>query len=388
MKRRVMLIVLDGVGIGALPDAHLFGDEGSNTLGNVARQVGLNLPHLQRLGLGNIAPLEGIDPVAAPLAAYGKMAERSPGKDTTTGHWEMAGIILDKPFPVYPNGFPPEVIEEFEKRTGRQVLGNKPASGTVIIEELGAEHMATGKPIVYTSADSVFQIAAHEEVIPLEDLYRMCRVAREILQGEHAVGRVIARPFIGRPGSFQRTANRHDFSLAPPSPTMLELVEAKGLEVVGVGKISDIYAGRGITRSLPTKSNMEGVDRTLKAWESLSAGLVFTNLVDYDMKFGHRNNAEGFAAALEEFDRRLPELMGVLEEDDLLIITADHGNDPTTPSTDHSREYVPLLIYGPQVKGGVYLGVRPTFADVGATVVDYLGAGGLPQGESLLPLIL
>ncbi|HHY59382.1 MAG TPA: phosphopentomutase, partial [Clostridia bacterium] len=307
---------------------------------------------------------------------------------TTTGHWEMAGIILDKPFPVYPNGFPPEVIEEFEKRTGRQVLGNKPASGTVIIEELGAEHLATGKPIVYTSADSVFQIAAHEEVIPLEELYWMCRVAREILQGEHAVGRVIARPFIGRPGSFQRTANRHDFSLAPPSPTMLELVEAKGLEVVGVGKISDIYAGRGITRSLPTKSNMEGVDRTLKAWESLSAGLVFTNLVDYDMKFGHRNNAEGFAAALEEFDRRLPELMGVLEEDDLLIITADHGNDPTTPSTDHSREYVPLLIYGPQVKGGVYLGVRPTFADVGATVVDYLGAGGLPQGESLLPLIL
>lgn len=388
MKRRVMLIVLDGVGIGALPDAHLFGDEGSNTLGNVARQVGLNLPHLQRLGLGNIAPLEGIDPVAAPLAAYGKMAERSPGKDTTTGHWEMAGIILTKPFPVYPNGFPPEIIAEFEKRIGRQVLGNKPASGTVIIEELGAEHLATGKPIVYTSADSVFQIAAHEEVIPLEELYWMCRVAREILQGEHAVGRVIARPFIGRPGSFQRTANRHDFSLAPPSPTMLELVEAKGLEVVGVGKISDIYAGRGITRSLPTKSNMEGVDRTLKAWESLSAGLVFTNLVDYDMKFGHRNNAEGFAAALEEFDRRLPELMGVLEEDDLLIITADHGNDPTTPSTDHSREYVPLLIYGPQVKGGVYLGVRPTFADVGATVVDYLGAGGLPQGESLLPLIL
>lgn len=388
MKRRVMLIVLDGVGIGALPDAHLFGDEGSNTLGNVARRVQLQLPCLGSLGLGNIAPLEGIAPAAHPLAAYGKMAERSPGKDTTTGHWEMAGIILDKPFPVYPNGFPPEVIEEFEKRTGRQVLGNKPASGTVIIEELGAEHMATGKPIVYTSADSVFQIAAHEEVIPLEELYRMCRVAREILQGEHAVGRVIARPFIGEPGNFQRTANRHDYSLVPPSPTMLELVQARGLEVVGVGKISDIYAGRGVTRSLPTKSNMEGVDRTLEAWRGLEGGLVFTNLVDYDMKYGHRNNVEGFAAALAEFDRRLPELLEVLTEDDLLILTADHGNDPTTPSTDHSREYVPLLIYGKKVRAGVNLGTRSTFADVGATVADYLGAGALPNGESMLPLIL
>lgn len=383
-----MLIVLDGVGIGALPDAHLYGDEGSNTLGNIARQVRLKLPHLTRLGLGNIAPLEGIDPQEQPLAAYGKMGERSPGKDTTTGHWEMAGIILDKPFPLYPEGFPPEIIEEFEKRIGRKVLGNKPASGTVIIEELGAEHMATGKPIVYTSADSVFQIAAHEEVIPLEELYRMCEVARELLQGDHAVGRVIARPFVGTPGNFQRTANRHDYSLAPPSPNMLELVQQKGLEVIGVGKIGDIYAGKGITRSIPTKSNMDGVDQTVRTWREMKAGLLFTNLVDYDMKYGHRNNVEGFAGALEEFDARLPELMEILEEDDLLIITADHGVDPTTPSTDHSREYVPLLIYGKNIKPGVNLGVRSTFADVGATIAEYLGADAPPNGESMLGLIM
>lgn len=388
MNRRVMLIVLDGVGIGALPDAHLYGDEGSNTLGNIARQVRLKLPHLTRLGLGNIAPLEGIDPQEQPLAAYGKMGERSPGKDTTTGHWEMAGIILDKPFPLYPEGFPPEIIEEFEKRIGRKVLGNKPASGTVIIEELGAEHMATGKPIVYTSADSVFQIAAHEEVIPLEELYRMCEVARELLQGDHAVGRVIARPFVGTPGNFQRTANRHDYSLAPPSPNMLELVQQKGLEVIGVGKIGDIYAGKGITRSIPTKSNMDGVDQTVRTWREMKAGLLFTNLVDYDMKYGHRNNVEGFAGALEEFDARLPELMEILEEDDLLIITADHGVDPTTPSTDHSREYVPLLIYGKNIKPGVNLGVRSTFADVGATIAEYLGADAPPNGESMLGLIM
>lgn len=388
MKRRVMLIVLDGVGIGALPDAHLYDDEGSNTLGNIARQVGLKLPHLTRLGLGNIAPLEGIEPQEQAQAAYGKMGERSPGKDTTTGHWEMAGIILDKPFPVYPEGFPPEIIEEFEKRIGKKVLGNKPASGTVIIEELGEEHMATGKPIVYTSADSVFQIAAHEEVIPLEELYRMCEVARELLQGDHAVGRVIARPFVGTPGNFQRTANRHDYSLAPPSPNMLELVQRKGLEVIGVGKIGDIYAGKGITRSIPTKSNMDGVDQTVRTWREMKAGLLFTNLVDYDMKYGHRNNAQGFAEALEEFDARLPELMGILEDDDLLIITADHGVDPTTPSTDHSREYVPLLIYGKKVKSGVNLGVRSTFADVGATIAEYLGAGAPPNGESMLGMLM
>lgn len=388
MGKRVMLIVLDSVGVGALPDAHLYGDEGSNTLGNIARRVKLALPNLGKLGLGNIVPIEGIAPAAAPLGAFGKMAELSPGKDTTTGHWEMAGIVLEKPFPIYPEGFPEEIINAFEERTGRKVLGNKPASGTVIIEELGAEHLATGKPIVYTSADSVFQIAAHEEVIPLEELYEMCRVAREILQGEHAVGRVIARPFVGTPGNFQRTANRHDYSIEPPSPTMLELIKDRGLEVVGIGKIGDIYSGKGLTQSIPTKGNADGIDRTLAAWQSVKAGLVFTNLVDYDMKYGHRNDVEGYAAALEEFDGRLPEIMGQLNEEDLLIITADHGCDPTMPGTDHTREYVPLLIYGDKVKAGTGVGIRKTFADVGATVTGYLGAGAPPNGTCMLPEII
>lgn len=388
MGKRVMLIVLDSVGVGALPDAHLYGDEGSNTLGNIARRVKLALPNLGKLGLGNIVPIEGIAPAAAPLGAFGKMAELSPGKDTTTGHWEMAGIVLEKPFPIYPEGFPEEIINAFEERTGRKVLGNKPASGTVIIEELGAEHLATGKPIVYTSADSVFQIAAHEEVIPLEELYEMCRVAREILQGEHAVGRVIARPFVGTPGNFQRTANRHDYSIEPPSPTMLELIKDRGLEVVGIGKIGDIYSGKGLTKSVPTKGNADGIDRTLAAWQSVKAGLVFTNLVDYDMKYGHRNDVEGYAAALEEFDGRLPEIMGQLNEEDLLIITADHGCDPTMPGTDHTREYVPLLIYGDKVKAGTGVGIRKTFADVGATVTGYLGAGAPPNGTCMLPEII
>jgi phosphopentomutase len=387
MSKRVMLIVLDSVGIGALPDAYLYGDEGSNTLGNIARQVKLSLPNLRRLGLGNILPLEGIPPVPAPLGAYGKMGELSPGKDTTTGHWELAGIVLDKSFPVYPEGFPREIIDAFEQRIGRKVLGNKAASGTVIIEELGEEHMATGSPIVYTSADSVFQIAAHEEVIPLQELYEICRVAREILQGDHAVGRVIARPFVGTPGKFQRTANRHDYSIDPPSPTMLELIQDQGLEVVGVGKIGDIYSGKGLTESIPTKSNTDGIDRTIAAWQSLKAGLVFTNLVDYDMKYGHRNDVEGYAKALEEFDGRLPEIMDQLKEDDLLIVTADHGCDPTFPGTDHTREYVPLLVFGAKVKAGVNLGVRRSFADVGATVTDYLGAGAPLNGVSVLPEI-
>lgn len=388
MGKRVMLIVLDSVGVGALPDAHLYGDEGSNTLGNIARRVKLALPNLGKLGLGNIVPIEGIAPAADPLGAFGKMAELSPGKDTTTGHWEMAGIVLEKPFPIYPEGFPEEIINAFEERTGRKVLGNKPASGTVIIEELGAEHLATGKPIVYTSADSVFQIAAHEEVIPLEELYEMCRIAREILQGEHAVGRVIARPFVGTPGKFQRTANRHDYSIEPPSPTMLELIKDRGLEVVGIGKIGDIYSGKGLTKSVPTKGNADGIDRTLAAWQSVKAGLVFTNLVDYDMKYGHRNDVEGYAAALEEFDGRLPEIMGQLNEEDLLIITADHGCDPTMPGTDHTREYVPLLIYGDKVKAGTGVGIRKTFADVGATVTGYLGAGAPPNGTCMLPEII
>ncbi|NLL18467.1 MAG: phosphopentomutase [Clostridia bacterium] len=387
MSKRVMLIVLDSVGIGALPDAYLYGDEGSNTLGNIARQVKLSLPNLRRLGLGNILPLEGIPPVPAPLGAYGKMGELSPGKDTTTGHWELAGIVLDKPFPLYPKGFPREIIDAFEKRIGKKVLGNKAASGTVIIEELGEEHMATGSPIVYTSADSVFQIAAHEEVIPLEELYEMCRVAREILQGDHAVGRVIARPFVGTPGKFQRTANRHDYSIDPPSPTMLDLIKNRGLEVVGVGKIGDIFSGKGLTKSIPTKSNADGIDRTIAAWRSVKAGLVFTNLVDYDMKYGHRNDVEGYAKALEEFDHRLPEIMDQLKEEDLLIITADHGCDPTFPGTDHTREYVPVLVFGAKVKAGVNVGIRQSFADVGATVTGYLGAGAPPNGISMLPEI-
>lgn len=369
--KKVTLIVLDSVGVGALPDAGQYGDSGSNTLVHTARAVGgLNLPNLGQMGLGNIIEIDGVPPVAKPTAAYGKMAEQSAGKDTTTGHWEIAGLILKRPFPVYPNGFPPGLIEEFEKRIGRQVIGNKVASGTAIIEELGAEHMATGGPIVYTSADSVFQIAAHEEIIPLDELYRICRTARELLTGEHAVGRVIARPFTGQPGAFQRTANRHDFSLEPPGETILDHLKEKGLPVVAVGKIEDIFAGRGITRAVHTKGNPDGIEQTLAAMRYSPAGLVFTNLVDFDMLYGHRNNARGYADALEEFDRRLPEITAALQVEEILIITADHGCDPTTPDTDHTREYVPLLVYGRPVGGGVNLQVRQTFADVAATIAE------------------
>lgn len=365
-----------------MPDAARYGDAGSNTLGNLAEKVGgLDLPHLERLGLGNIAPIKGVPPAANPAAAWGKMAERSPGKDTTTGHWELAGVVLDRPFPVYPQGFPPEVIDTFEARIGRRVLGNKPASGTAVIEELGAEHLRTGCPIVYTSADSVFQIAAHEEVIPVEELYRMCRIAREILTGEHAVARVIARPFTGRPGSFRRTERRHDFSLPPPRPTVLEALVSRGYAVVGVGKIQDIFAGRGVTRSIPVKNNPDNIQKTIAAVREMAPGLVFTNLVDFDTLYGHRNDPDGFARALKEFDSALPELMGAVAADGMLFITADHGCDPTTPSTDHSREYVPLLVWGPRLAGGVPLGTRATFADVGATIAAFFGFDW-PVGES------
>ena len=388
MIRRVVLMVLDGVGVGELPDAALYGDAGSNTLVHTARAAGgLSLPHLNHLGLGRLAPVAGLDPVPAPAGCYGRMAERSPGKDTMTGHWEMAGLILDRPFPVYPEGFPPEVIRPFEARIGRRVLGNRPASGTAIIEELGAEHLATGRPIVYTSADSVFQIAAHEGVIPVEELYRMCAIAREILVGEHAVGRVIARPFTGTPGSFRRTPRRRDFPLPPPRPTLLDRLAARGLEVVAVGKVYDLFAGRGITRAVPAAGNAELFARTLEALSATRAGLVLTNLVDFDTLYGHRNDAAGFAAALEDFDRRLPELLGTLTGNDLLIITADHGCDPTTPSTDHSREYVPLLVYGPGVRSGVDLGTRETFADLGATVAEIFGVEA-PAGTSFLNDVL
>ncbi|GAF27286.1 phosphopentomutase [Moorella thermoacetica Y72] len=384
---RVILIVLDSVGVGALPDAAQYGDEGSNTLAHIAATVDLRLPNLTRLGVGNITPLRGIPPVGTPAAAWGKMASQTAGKDTTSGHWELAGLILERPFPLYPHGFPPEIIEPFEKAIGRRVLGNKPASGTVIIEELGAEHMRTGNPIVYTSADSVFQIAAHEEVIPVEELYRYCKIARRLLTGEHAVGRVIARPFVGEPGHFIRTDRRQDFSLEPPRPTLLDAVIAAGLEVMAVGKIKDIFAGRGISRWIHTHDNMDGVDQTRNFMREGERGLIFTNLVDFDMRYGHRNDVAGYAAALEAFDRRLPELLDALETSDALILTADHGCDPTTPSTDHSREYVPLLIYGKRIRP-LNIGVRATFADLGATVADLLGVPYDLPGKSFASMLL
>lgn len=372
--RKVTIIVLDSAGIGVLPDAEQYGDHGCNTLGNCSLAVGgLKLPHLGRLGLGLLTNLAGVPAVDKPLASYGKMVERSPGKDTTTGHWELAGIILEKPFPVYPDGFPTEIIAPFKQLIGRDILGNKAASGTGIIDELGELHMRTGYPIVYTSADSVFQIAAHEEVIPVEVLYSMCRTARELLTGKHEVGRVIARPFVGIPGAFERTANRHDFSVKPPAATVLDLLLDNGLEVVGVGKIQDIFAGEGISRAIHTRGNTDGVDQTLALMKEDFSGLLFTNLVDFDQMYGHRNDPRGYADALEEFDRRLPEIMGALGEQDVLLITADHGTDPTTPGTDHTREYVPLLVYGPGLRQGVNLGVRASFSDVAATVAELFG---------------
>lgn len=369
--KRVVLIILDGLGIGALPDADKYGDEGSDTLRHiVAGAGGLKIPGLTKMGLANIEGVTCLTPANKTVASYGRMMERSPGKDTTTGHWEIAGLVLEKPFPVYPDGFPPDIIKAFEKAVGRRVLGNKTASGTAIIDELGVEHTKSGRPIVYTSADSVFQIAAHEEIIPVEELYRMCRIAREILTGEHAVGRVIARPFTGRPGSFKRTERRHDFSLAPFKPTILDFLKQNGYVVQGVGKIKDIFAGRGITKAVHTVSNTDGVNKTLECMNTVDKGLIFVNLVDFDTLYGHRNDVRGYAAALEEFDRRLPEITGALQRDDLLIITADHGCDPATPSTDHSREYVPLLVYGRRVRAGINLGTRSTFADVAATLAE------------------
>ena len=387
---RVIVIVLDSVGIGELPDAADFGDVGSHTLGNTAVAVGgLNVPNLTQMGLGNIAILQGVNPQTTPTAVYGKMAEVSAGKDTTTGHWELMGVQLARPFPLYPNGFPPDVMDRFEAEIGRGTLGNYPASGTVILDELGAEHMATGKPIIYTSGDSVFQIAAHEDIIPVEELYRMCHIARAILRGEHEVSRVIARPFVGQPGSFTRTANRHDFSVVPPQPTLLDALKEAGLMVYAVGKINDIFVGQGITDYVYTQDNNDGVDKTLAAIrDRRERGLIFTNLVDFDAQFGHRNNPQGYADALAEFDRRLPEILAALAADDLLVITADHGNDPTTPSTDHSREYVPILLTGAGVKTAVNLGVRSTFADLAATIADVLGVELTFPGQSFKSALL
>ena len=386
---RFVVIVLDSVGIGEAPDAAAFGDVGSHTLGNIARAVGgLQVPHLEALGLANIAILEGVRPQTEPSAAYGKMAEISAGKDTTSGHWELMGIEVDKAFPLYPEGFPPEIMDRYEAESGRGWLGNYPASGTVIIDELGEEHMRTGKTIVYTSGDSVFQIAAHEEIIPIEELYRICRIAREILRGEHEVSRVIARPFIGTPGNFTRTANRHDFSVPPTEPTVLDSLKEAGLMVYAVGKIEDIFTGQGITEAVHTQDNKDGVDKTIAAMRGRrQRGLIFTNLVDFDAKFGHRNNPEGYANALVEFDRRMPEIMDALVDDDVLVITADHGNDPTTAGTDHSREYVPILIAGTPVRAGVNIGVRETFADLAATIADTLGVKPPPRGTSFKSMI-
>jgi phosphopentomutase len=381
--RSIALVVLDSVGIGDAPDAAEFGDEGSATLPHVAEAVGgISLPNMQALGLGHLATIEGVEPTPDPRGCFGRMTERSPGKDTTTGHWEIAGIILEKAFPTYPNGFPPEVIEAFEKAIGRRVLGNVAASGTEIVDRLGAEHVRTGKPIVYTSGDSVFQIAAHVDVIPLEELYRMCEIARAILRGEHEVGRVIARPFAGEPGNFQRTPDRHDFSVEPPHETVLDALVKAGLEVRGVGKIKDIFAGRGITSSHPTRSNADGIQAIQEEIRAIERGLVFANLVDFDQAFGHRNDPEGYAQALTEFDEALPAIQGSLGPEDILMITADHGNDPTTPSTDHSRERVPLLVWGPSIGRGIDLGTRASFTDCGKTLADLLGVSTPTPGES------
>ncbi|BDC51143.1 phosphopentomutase [Bryobacterales bacterium F-183] len=386
---RIIWVVLDSVGIGAMPDfADYFDEPGSDTLGNIARLRPLHLPNLASKGLGNIKPLEGIGPVAEPAGAYGRCALASPGKDTTTGHWEMVGIHLDKPFPLFPDGFPPEVMDAFHERISRGSLGNKPASGTEIMAELGEEHMRTGSPIVYTSADSVFQIAAHEEVIPLWELYKMCEAARDILRGKFEVGRVIARPFIGSPGQFQRTTNRRDYAVPPPQGMLLDQLQAAKVKVSSVGKIIDIFLGRGITEYEKTKSNADGMAKTLDALDHLDRGLVFTNLVDFDSLFGHRNDVEGYAKALEEADRWLPSLDAKLREDDLVILTADHGCDPTTKSTDHSREYVPLLVYGPRARRDVDLEIRASLSDIGQTVADNFGANPIPNGTSFLSQIL
>ena len=383
---RVILIVLDSVGVGELPDAAAYGDEGSNTVGNIARVAPLRVPGLRSLGLDRIVEIGGRS-AAEPLGAYGRMAERSPGKDSVTGHWELAGLVLNRPFPTYPNGYPPEVIAEFEHRIGRGTLANTVASGTTIIEQLGDEHVKTGKPIVYTSADSVFQIAAHEDVVPVEELYRWCEIAYDIVGKGMGVGRVIARPFEGKRGSFKRTSNRRDYALTPFAPTLLDRLKDADLPVVAIGKIDDLFAGRGITQAVHTASDDEGMDEIAVAMEKTGRGLIFANLVDFDTQFGHRNLAREYAENLECFDLRLVHLLPNLSENDLLIVTADHGNDPTTPSTDHSREYVPLMVTGARVRKGVDLGTRETFADLGQTIADLFGVK-LSNGTSFLSDIL
>ena len=381
--KRVIIIVLDSLGIGELPDAEKFQDQGSNTLANMARVLGgLRLPSLEALGLGKISPVQGLRSDLPATAFYGKMAEVSAGKDTTTGHWEIAGVVTPKPFPTYPQGFPKGVIKKFTEAIGKPILGNKPASGTEIIKELGQEHIRTGHPIVYTSADSVFQIAACESVTPVEELYRMCRIARDILVGRHNVARVIARPFIVDGDKYARTERRKDFSLPPPRPTLLDIAKEAGLTVVAVGKIGDVFAHRGITVETPTANNKEGIENILYWMRKDLKGIIFTNLIDFDMKYGHRNDPKGYAQCLEDFDLHLPEILGSLKEGDLLAITADHGCDPTTPSTDHSREYIPLLVCGPGLGKPGPLGTRGSFADLGATIAEALRLPPLVNGKS------
>lgn len=384
--KRITVIVLDSVGIGELPDAAAYGDAGAHTLGHIASgPSGLELPNLRRLGLGNIAQLADWTPEAKPEAYYGKMAEVSTGKDTMTGHWELMGLKIEKPFRTFPNGFPKGLLEAFEEETGRSVIGNKPASGTEILDELGPEQMRSGAWIVYTSADSVFQIAAHEEIIPLEELYEACRIARRLTnKDEYSVGRVIARPYVGKPGSFQRTPNRHDYAVKPPEPTVLNALKRAGKDVIAVGKINDIFCGEGITKAFPTKSNQDGIDKTIGQLGGSFEGLLFTNLVDFDSLYGHRRDVDGYARALEQFDRAVPELQSKLTDDDLLVITADHGNDPVHAGTDHTREYVPLLAYSPALRYPDALGTLATYADLAATIADNFGVPGTANGTSFL----
>lgn len=383
---RVFLIILDSVGMGEMPDAEKFGDKGAHTLGHIAeKKGGLHMPNMQKLGLGNIETIKGIPPVEHPKAYYTKMAEASDGKDTMTGHWEFMGLKITKPFQVFPEGFPSELLDELTRRTGRKIIGNKPASGTAILDELGQEHIDTGALIVYTSADSVLQIAAHEEVVPLDELYEICEVARELtLKDEYKVGRIIARPFIGTPGNWQRTANRHDYALKPFDETVMNILSENALEVIAIGKINDIYDGEGVTTAIRTASNMDGMDKVIQVAQESFRGLAFLNLVDFDALYGHRRNPLGYGDALEAYDQRLAELLALLKDDDLLIISADHGNDPTAPGTDHTREYVPLLVYSPSFAEGKALPVLSTFADVGATIAENFKVTMPKNGKSFL----
>ena len=380
---RVIWMVIDSVGIGALPDSQKFGDVNVDTLGNIVRSCkGIKIPNMIKLGLANIEGVDSLENIESPIGCYGRCSEVSKGKDTTTGHWEMTGVLVETPFKTFENGFPKDIIEEFERRSNRKVIGNKPASGTAILDELGEQHMNTGEVIVYTSADSVFQIAAHEEIVSLDELYKMCEIAREIMMGDNAVARIIARPFIGKPGAFERTSNRRDYSLSPFEDTVLDNIKNSNLDVIGVGKIEDIFNKQGITEAIHTHDNMDGVNQTINYMKKETKGLIFTNLVDFDSKYGHRRDVEGYKNALEEFDARIPEILENMNDDDVLIINSDHGNDPTYKGTDHTREYIPVLVYGKNLKSGLNLGTRNSFADIGATVADILNVEMPKHGQS------